>query len=366
MPIRSIYSWIMRFTPGIKSLPNVSMPMRMALMTLLFLLVVFVSAIVSWSLSDSRDTSTIHFVIAFLFVIIIPIIVYYLVKFSLIKEESRFPEIDRVWAAGIAECNRNGIGLNNVPLFLVLGTKDHRQAVQLMKSSQLTFSVTYPPKDNADIQFFANNDAIYLFINGCSCISRLSAAPNSTSAASQHNPASADAAITGTIDAGMFAASGGGVAASVAASDATHTLSDGEFAEAQIPMQPAATSIGGTMLLPEGQGLNEFLHRTKSKAAELQRNPQLSSKDFVELEQKLRYLCGVICKSRQSLCPINGLITTLPFDLIESASSQLQTAAQKDLKFLREELLVRCSNTILITQMEKDDGFKERMNNREL
>lgn len=53
------------------------------------------------------------------------------------------------------------------------------------------------------------------------------------------------------------------------------------------------------------------------------------------------------------------MITTIPFDLVESASSQIQTAAQKDLGILRQELLVRCSNTVLITQMEQDDGFQE-------
>ncbi len=364
MPIRSIYSWIMRFTPGIKNLPNVSMQMRMALITFLFLLIVFVSAIVSKYLSLNADDQYLNFIIAFPFIFIIPVIVYYLVTFLMIKEVSRFPEIDNIWNAGIAECNRNGIDLCNVPLFLVLGTKDNRHAMQLMKSSQLTFSVTYPSREDTDIMFFANSEAnseaIYLFINGCSCLSRLSSAPTSLAPAEQQRPTTADS-VTGTIDAAMFAAAGGRSPVNVAASDVSHTLTDGEFNSPQIPMRPAAVGLGGTMLLPEGQGLNEFLGRNVSKASEPQRIPQLSSKDIVECEQKLRYLCGVISKARQSLCPINGLITTLPFELIESASSQVQTAAQKDLKTLREELLVRCSNTVLVTQMERDEGFKELM-----
>jgi hypothetical protein len=52
-------------------------------------------------------------------------------------------------------------------------------------------------------------------------------------------------------------------------------------------------------------------------------------------------------------------MTILPFELIEIAGPQIQVAAQKDLAVLREELLVRCSNTILITQLDKDDGFQE-------
>ncbi len=358
MPIRSIYSWIMRFIPGIKNLPNVSLPMRLALMAFLFLLVVYVAAIVSYAYSDSAVRAWFNFVIAAPFIIIIPVIVFYLVKFWMMKEESRFPEIDRVWGGGIAECERNGIDINNVPLFLVQGVRDHRQSMQLMKSSQLTFNVTFPPKEDADIVFFANPDAVYLFINGCSCISRLSSAPNGASG-DQSKPAMGDSAVSGTIDAAMFAAAASGnvVARPAAAENVSQTLTEGAFAAAPAAMQPAAAGVGGTMLLPEG-GLGEFLGQ-RAVAAETQRTPQLSSKDIVEREQKLRYVCSLISKKRQTLCPINGLITTLPFDLIETASSQIQTTAQKDLGILRQELLVRCSNTVLITQMDQDEGFQE-------
>jgi IcmF-related N-terminal domain len=352
MPIRSIYSWIVNFTPGLKGILRVSLPTRIALMTLLFLVLIYTAALVSYSRSNAAD-HIFQFIIAFPFIIIIPVTVFYLVKFWMIKKESRFPDIDRVWQGGVVECDRNGIDIDNVPLFLVLGTKDNRQAASLMKSSQLAINVSYPPREDADIIFFANSDAIYLFINGCSCISRLSSAPNGSPNIEKSQPVSDS--ISGTIDSSMFATGLPGNRSSV--ENVSQTLSEAAFVGASGSMQPAAAGVGGTMLLPEG-GLAEYM-RGGRVVPETPRTPQLSSMDIVDREQKLRYLCSLIVKTRQPLCPINGLITTLPFDLIESASSQVQTAAQKDLAILRDELLVRCANTILVTQMERDEGFQE-------
>jgi hypothetical protein len=358
MPIRSIYSWIVCYIPGVKNLPNVSLQMRIALMTLLFLIIVYIAAIVSYYYSlQSAQRQYTEFLIAFALILVIPVIVYYIIKYWMIKEESRYPDIDRIWTGGIAECERQGIDINNVPLFLVQGARDHRQAVQLMKASQLAFNVTFPAKEESDLLFFANSDAVYLFINGCSCLSRLSSAPSGVTL-DQLKPLTAGSGVTGTIDASMFAAAaGGGEAARAPATDnVSQTLTEGAFPSASPALQPASQAAGGTILLTDwdsGGG------RGQPASTEIPRSPQLTSTDIEERGQKLRYVCGLITKHRQTLCPINGLITAIPFELIEGASSQLQVAAQKDLAILRQELLVRCSNTILITQMDKDEGFQE-------
>lgn len=369
-PIRMVFHWIMSCTPGMKKLPSVSLPMRLSLMMFLFLLIVITTAVVSYSFSSSGEKGIWQWVVAALLVVFIPVIVFYLVKVLMTKEESRFPDIDRIWAAGLEECARHGIFVNNVPLFLVQGVRDHRQASQLMRASQIPFSVTVPTQEDSDIVFFANSEAIFLFIHGCSCISRLSSAPTGPSPAPFTAPGAParPAAHTGTIDASAFDAAGAAGGAQPGAGNAQpadgeigQTLVDGAFpASPPPPMTPAAEGVGGTMLLPEGQGAGDFMAAAAtSPAATASAVPQLSSQDIVQREQKLRYVCSLIRKARQTLCPINGILTLLPFELIENAAGPLQTAAQKDLAVLRDNLQVRCSNTVLVTQLDKEEGFQE-------
>ncbi len=362
-PVRMVFTWIMRCTPGLKNLPGVSLPMRIALMTFLFLLIVITTAVVSFTFSDAANKVFWQWLVAALLVIVIPIIVYYLVKISMSKEESRFPDIDRVWEMGLDECAKQGIYINNVPLFLVQGARDHRQASQLMRASQIPFAVTTPTQEDSDIVFFANSEAIFLYISGCSCISRLSSAPSGPVAAAMPGPSSQPANFTGTIDASMF--DGGGASApqpAAGAADIGQTLTDNSmFPPSAPPMQPAAEGIGGTMLLPEGGNAGGFVPVASQSGASMPA-PQLTSQDIAERNQKLRYVCGLIKTARQSLCPINGLLTLLPFELIENAAAPLQTAAQKDSAILREELMVRCPNTVLVTQMDKEEGFQELIN----
>lgn len=370
MPIRTIYGWLSRLIPGATKFPAISLAMRVALTAFFFLLVVYISAIISYSFSETAAyRSWWVFAAIFLLVIIIPVVVYYLIKIWMTKEESRFPDIDRIWQAGLEECHNNGISLMNVPLFLVQGARDSRQATQLMRASQIPFSVIVPAQEESDIIFFANSDAVFLFLNGCSCISRLSSAPSGPPA-SVRAPAdsgSAQAPPMGTIDASMFE-SGGSPSATMAPSapaapDAGQTLTDSSaFPPTPTPSpvaQPAAAGVGGTMLLPEGQNISDLLAAKGPSDDAFVSTPQLSSQDIYDREQKLRYVCGLISKARQTLCPINGVVSLLPFELVENASSNLQTAAQKDMAVLRKELLVRCSNTVLVTHLEREEGFQE-------
>lgn len=338
----------------------------MALMMFLFLLLLFIAGVVDYAIfsPNSAPFQLYWFPALFLLVIIIPVIVYYLVQTWMIKEVSRFPEIDRIWEAGVAECSRHGIELTGVPVFLVLGSRDQRQSSQLMKASQLPLTVALPTQEDSDISFYANSEAVFLHLNGCNCLSRLSSAP--TSAAPAGPAASptqwaAGGQPTGTIDASMF----GQMAkpgATPAPASLGQTLTEGSFPAANPgAFQPAAAGVGGTMLLPEGQGISDFLSSGGGSVAnvDVPRVPQLSSQDIAERELKLRHVCKLLNRGRQPLCPINGLISLLPFDLVEIASTQIQAAVQKDLAILREELLVRCPNTVVVTQLDREEGFQE-------
>jgi len=117
-------------------------------------------------------------------------------------------------------------------------------------------------------------------------------------------------------------------------------------------MDDEPNPLGGTMLLDESQDLNEIWKIVST-------SKQLASQEIVDCEDRMRHICKLIKKARLPLCPINGIISTLRFELVESSSTHLQIAIQKDLAVLREEFQVRCPNTVLITGMEAEQGFIE-------
>ena len=56
-------------------------------------------------------------------VFLISIVTYFSVKLWLEGELSAFDDIDRAWRAGVAELERHGLDLREIPLFLLLGSE---------------------------------------------------------------------------------------------------------------------------------------------------------------------------------------------------------------------------------------------------
>lgn len=358
-PIRSIFHWITRYTPGLKNLPRISLAMRLAIMTFLFLFIVGIAAVVSYSWSDTAVKNWLEWLIAFPLIFIIPVIVYYLVKLWMTKEESLFPEIDRLWQAAWDQCEQNAIFPNNVPVFLVIGAHSHRQASQLMRASQIQFSVTVPNNEDSDIIFFANSEAVFIYLNGCSCLSGVSSPSSASLAAVTQASATATSGTIpkGTIDASAMVDSAVTDPTEPAPNHLQGTLTETPTSgsQAESALQPAAAGLGGTLLLPDGYSMADIVGSSDKHRSV----PQLSSQEISQRNLKLGHVCKLLKDLRQNLCPINGLLSILPFELIEDASSQVQTMAQKDLAILRENLQVRCANTVLITHLEREDGFLE-------
>ncbi|MCC6511037.1 MAG: hypothetical protein IT423_18185, partial [Pirellulaceae bacterium] len=181
-PVRQIYSWFMQIVPGLKAIAGSSLPFRVSLMTLLFLLIIWSAAVIKhfWTASEVQgELAWVPYVAGGLLgVIVIPIIAYYLTKYLMIREQSRYPEIDRIWYEALDECDRQGISLDQVPLFLGLGAPSVRFGGHLLKIAEMNMTVTVPKQGEGDISVYASSDAVFLFVSGCSCLSRLAAMPS--------------------------------------------------------------------------------------------------------------------------------------------------------------------------------------------
>ncbi len=338
-PIRQLITWFVQCLPGMNAIARLSLPTKWSLLSLLFLLMIWGAALVRHYFFDLGTRHWFEYeVVPIFFVMSISIFVYFFVLFLLKEQVSRYPELDRIWSDALDQSKDKSISISNTPLFLVLGSSNQRDVKTIAGSMGIDFPVDIQSSGAPPLTFHACRDAIFVFVNGCNCISRLATTSNCST--NEKSPSLID---------GMQHSDVGGTI------DATHLNAPPLNAEPEnfsktIHSEPF--SPGGTMLLDESVDMNELWKPASTSKI-------LTSQEIVDNEDRLRHVCKLIKKARLPLCPINGIVTTLRFELVESSSAQLQVAIQKDLAVLREEFQVRCPNTVLITGMEEEEGFIE-------
>lgn len=345
-PIRGVYNWLTKWLPGARLISGLSLPAKWAGVALLFLLINWTAAIVSYFLHGDENSGMEWFwyiLVPIPFLIIIPILTFYLVKYLLLEEQSPYPDIDQIWSDGLQRAAATGIYLSRTPLFIVLGVPGKSETRSIAEQTKLEWVVDLPETGKAPISFYASPEAVIVFLSGCSCVSRLSQVPKFGGGELSLPEQSSNKVASGTLSEPMM---GGTI-------DAYHPAFQAESSSPQtLSSSDAFRNLDrGTLFLEEGQQFVEPTPTPKSRT--------LTSQDSLDCENRLRHVCGLIRKERQPLCPINGIVTVLPFELVESAGSQLPHALQRDFAVLRDQLQVRCPNTVVVSGMECEEGFLE-------
>ncbi len=357
-PMRQLYVWLSKCIPGISFLRNFTLPFKWAMISLLFLLLIWVGCAIKTRLSpDIQQQSWIYYLLwPSPALVIIPLLVYHFVRIWMIEEKSRYPEIDEIWGAGVAGANQLGIYIDDSPIFLVLGTGTTRAAAALLKSAKIETVVQSPQSGEGPISFFAAPHAIFVFLHDCSCISLLSKSPTrSVAFASPHaEPSSGDFPAGGTVDASFFENYRGNWKGGSPAGGSGGTVSGTMFPNASPDGGLGGGIDGGTMIAAPDWATSGTTYSNSVRS--------LTSNEIDLSRDKLSHFCRLLWKTRFPCCPMNGLLTTLPFELVEQSSGPLLEAMQRDVAVIREELQVRAANTVLVTGMEIDSGFIELMN----
>ena len=405
-PIRSLISLFGRIVPPLKKLGHLSVPARFALLMFMFLLITAIAFYVkkrffsdNYFLGDNLSKPLVIAVIIIL-MIVIPILVYFLVRKLLEGNISRFPDIDSAWKAGVNALKEQGINIANTPLFLVLGSPDSNFSSNLIRTAQIDLNVNEVPSGPAALHWYANQDAIYLFCTQTCCLSKLSTMsgmiesgmaaapppPGGGGGAGAFNPGGTIMADGGGMAGGAPPAppAGGGQppggqtivggpalggtqiapGAPAVGGGPSETLVGGPAAPAP-PMPasggPPAPPPGGagmaTLQIDRNADLNEFAQSIDQAVAGAK--PALSAKEVNLFNARLEHVCRLLRKARQPVCPMNGILTLIPFGMIDCVADQVQTAAQRDLAILRSQLKLRCPLTVLVTEMEREAGFRE-------
>ena len=359
---------------------------RVALAFFVFLIVLVAS---TWWLL-SRDPNVVtwnsfmreRIALVVLLVIVTPVVVYYALRLWLEGERSQFPDIDFAWNTGLAKLREHGISLESTPVFLVLGSTNERQEKALLDGAGLRLRVEAAPDGPAALHWYAAPTGIFVFCTETSWLSTFntiqqrkmaerggaSGLPSETAAGSvaQLPPAAAvppqpsqrdepASDPTGTIMLDQFISQNedfeddGTAASDTAGPRGTLVLQTPVSSSASIV---DAGSAAARPTGPESLGAGRYLEVSATVPAQ----------ESARQQRRLQYTCQLLVRARQPVCPMNGVLTLLPFDAVQATpgeAAELERAVKSDLTTIQRELNLRAPVVSLITGLEKERGFRE-------
>jgi len=105
--------------------------------------------------------------------IVTPYVCYRTLRLWMEGDQSRFPEIDYAWKAGMEALRKNGISMKSTPVFIVLGSPGERLEKALVDASGLSFRVRGVPDGPGPLHWYANAEGIYVVCSSASWLSCL-------------------------------------------------------------------------------------------------------------------------------------------------------------------------------------------------
>ncbi len=288
---------------------------------------------------------------------------------------SPFPDIDECWAEVNQALSRARVEISGAPLFLVLG-KPASGETSLFNASHLPLSVPKTPKSPAaPFSVFANAEAIYLACSDVSLLGRQATLLEKEAAqrrieaqavpSRQPQPAglARAAARVNSAPGALATATAASTASATALAPGAEWNEEPAAAEKRSPEQ-------GLALLEEGLALvaREIDPALDDEPALLNEpEPQrhvslLRNVDEVErYTARLRYVCELIEQQRRPYCPVNGIVTLIPWSAADSDKDANQTAIllARDLETVRESTQVDCPLVSVVCDLEQATGCRE-------
>lgn len=338
-PLRWIARIPVKLVGAPQRLMGLSFSARVALLLALSLLLLVGTAFACYALlSDRPDWSVVArwpvmlTIVALLMAI--PLVVYQALRLWLEGETSRYPDIDEAWRSGLNELRKQGVDLQQMPLYLIIGASDRALSDALLRGSGYDLLVDGAPDGKSALRWYASHDAVFLVTEETGCLSRLTALVG-------RSPAPAAAAASGPSITGTLVAGGGDVR------DSSVPSSFG----------PAAGSgIRGT-LVPDGGGDPGGGGAPVARAS----GRLLAHADYDDEADRLAYLGQLLRRIRQPFCPINGILVLAAVPLLRDivAAQDANESIRRDLETLRDATQLSCPVVLLVSGMESVPGFTE-------
>ncbi|MDC0935257.1 type VI secretion protein IcmF/TssM N-terminal domain-containing protein [Pirellulales bacterium] len=304
-----------------------------------------------------------------LLLVIIPIVVFRAVTLWIMGEGPRFVDIEFAWRAGIDAMAEQGITLKNAPLFLILGGGSEKLRKNLMAASGMEFRVKGAPDARAPLHWYASREAIFLYLDDVAWTNlaarkyragrRAPAGPVGPSDKPER-PGGGRQAIVSTI------VPGGGQSAPAATNlpdDDPRNPSDGLDAPTPSPRAPRSRPAAymGT-ISPDHVQTPEASAKGAPATPKPRRVRRAPSDESSQQLRRLEAVCAKLRRHRQPVCPVNGMLILLPFDLLQASRAdieEVERALSADIATSQRELQIRCPITALVVAMEQERGFRE-------
>lgn len=313
-----------------------------------------------------------------LLLVVIPIVVFRAVTLWIMGVGPRFVDIEYSWRAGVEALAKQGLSLKSAPLFLIVGAGSDKLRRNLMSAAGGELLVDGVPDVPAPLHWYASDDAIYLFLDNA-CWMNLAArkyriasqARVGGKASGGSLPGSSSAKARGPIVSTLVP---GDVQTPVQQSGpdllGRTELPADELRSGDTPGDPASASVSrrrpakyiGT-LSPDLVGPAEPVPAKPNRGPSVARRARPASSEESSLQlRRLESVCTKLRFQRQPVCPLNGILVLLPFDLLQASRQdieEVERAIAGDLTTAQRELQLRCPVTALVVAMEQERGFCE-------
>jgi hypothetical protein len=346
-PIRAVMFLFSRLIPGLRKLTSISVPARLAWFSFVALLITGITVLIHFRLMSDRykdwpdwfeDWRLILLVIAC--IVLVPCCIYFAIELLLKGETSRYPDLDDAWKAGLRALQDQGIDLTSTPVFLVIGAADDSVSAQFHSAARISMTIEGVSSGPRPIQWFADRESIFLHVSGASSLSQLAKNGLGSSSPAAAGPQNAESF--------MKTIRGDGISTPSPASAGHPGAPGGRSVE---PARPAPANLMRTLV----PGAANVAGEPAPVRAEI------SQHELDMYSDRLEYVCQMLGKHRYPVCPINGVVTLLPFESVENFHDQAQLALHQDLSTIATRTRMRFPVTTLVIDVENEIGFKELM-----
>lgn len=376
-PFRTALELPLKVLSAPKRLWGLTLPTRVAIATLVVGLLILGVDYYYWLMRTRESGASWHYGYAAGVIVALSIAVYFAVHVWLERDESQFPQIDEAWNAALNELAVQGLDLDEVPLYLVLGPHDAATTQALMAASGGKYSAAGQGlAPGAPLYVFGSAEAAFIVCTVPSELSRISSlaslAPviKGNQSLKTIDPVARVYGGTMTNQPGPSGRSEfpdfGGPKTPYTETAGPESRTGG--ADSQIGPPAAAPQYRAQATMAPGYAPGSapmtFSGAPSRPQAVTHEPVKLSPEVARTAREQLEYVCRLIRKARQPYCPINGVLTVLPYSLLERSDLDavaLQKAVRSDLDQIQEAFRQRCQVISLIGGMEKEDGFLELM-----
>jgi len=368
---------------------EVSVPAKASCLTFVFLLFAVFITLVIYSLRPGSLPLVLTwkwFLVVTILVLVIPIVVYRAVALWMFDEISRFPDIASAWRAGISELHRQGVAISSTPLFLIIGTGNDKLRRNFMNAAEGGFVVDAGSDAAAPLYWYGNNDGIFLYLNDASWMNAaVTLYEIQTAALKSGHPLPGDvshasagaqkaARALGTLMPNVRLPLAPQQSRGAALPpDASSQPPQNRAEPAPTEGQPEGAQYSGTLTPgqvmaspnPSAAGQQASTPTSSARyptAASKRVSSRLTSQQSGLQIQRLENVCGMLRRLRHPVCPANGILTLLPFEMLKAGDqdvAELERAITADLTTIYRELQLRCPVTAVVVGMEQERGFRE-------